>query len=139
MPGAMNVPRTDGLTHAGGVVTCVKDGEPMFLLVRASRPPHDWVLPKGHIEAGEAPEQTAQREVLEETGVDAEVVAVIGDVSIHDRTLELRVRFFLMRSRATKTALEDREIRWCSSADAERMLVFENAREVLRRAAGIES
>jgi 8-oxo-dGTP pyrophosphatase MutT (NUDIX family) len=139
MPGALNVPRTDGLTHAGGVVTCVRDGEPLFLLVRASRPPHDWVLPKGHIEAGEAPEETAEREVLEETGVEAEVVAVLGDVSFEDRTREVRVRFFLMRARAMTAALEDREICWCSPAEAERLLVFENAREMVRRASEVRS
>jgi len=137
MPVALNEPRADGLTHAGGVVTCTQDGELRYLLVRASRPPHGWVLPKGHIEAGEAPEQTAQREVLEEAGVDAEVVAVIGDVSFEAGMFEVRVRFFLMRARAMKTALEDREICWCSPADAERMLAFENAREMVRRASAL--
>src|SRR4051812_33584760 len=34
-----------------------------------------WSLPKGHIEAGETPEDTAVREVAEETGIIGEVVA----------------------------------------------------------------
>ena len=107
----------------------------MFLLVRASRAPHHWVLPKGHIEPGETPEQTAEREVLEEAGVDAEVVLPIGDVAFEYGNQPLRIRYFLMRARAMKTALEDREICWCSPADAEQLLEFENAKEIVRRAA----
>ena len=139
MPGALKVPRTGGLSHAGGVVTCMRNGKRLFLLVRASRPPHDWVLPKGHIEAGESPEEAAEREVLEEAGVDAEVVAAIGDVKYEDRTREVRVRFFLMRARAMTTALEDREICWCSPAEAERLLIFENAKDLVRRASEMQT
>lgn len=135
MRGALIVRHIDGLTHAGGVVKCLRHGEPMFLLVRASRAPHHWVLPKGHIEAGETPEQTAEREVLEEAGVDAEVVTHIGDVSFEYGGQALRIRYFLMRAREMKTALEDREICWCSPADAERRLEFENVKEMVRRAA----
>jgi 8-oxo-dGTP pyrophosphatase MutT (NUDIX family) len=129
------MPPVDGLTHAGGVVASLRHGDPIFLLVRARRAPYHWVLPKGHIEAGETPEQTAEREVLEEAGVDAEVVVPIGDVAFHYGNQPLRVRYFLMRARGTKTALEDREICWCSPADAERLLEFENAKEIVRRAA----
>jgi 8-oxo-dGTP pyrophosphatase MutT (NUDIX family) len=35
---------------------------------------HKWVLPKGMIEAGETPEETAVREVKEEMGVEARIV-----------------------------------------------------------------
>src|SRR4029078_12255721 len=109
-------------------------GGPLFLIVRASKPPYPWVLPKGHIEDGETPKQTAAREVLEETGVVADVVARIGDVSYEQKGREARIRYFLMRARAKKRALEDREIRWCTPAEAERLLAFENARKILRRA-----
>jgi 8-oxo-dGTP pyrophosphatase MutT (NUDIX family) len=123
------------LTHAGGVVRSVRDGEPAFLLVRASNAPHHWVLPKGHIEDAETPEEAARREVIEEAGVAADVITAIGDVSFAYQGRELRVRYFLMHARGTQIALEDREICWCSPAEAERLLVFENAREIVRRAA----
>jgi len=37
-----------------------------------------WSLPKGHIEAGETPEQAAVREVQEETGITSEITKSIG-------------------------------------------------------------
>ena len=42
-----------------------------------------WVLPKGTVEAGEEYKDTAAREVLEETGVDASIIKYVGKVSIH--------------------------------------------------------
>jgi len=121
---------------AGGIVVRRMRGREWIAAIRPQgRPAGHWVLPKGHIEAGETPEQTAEREVLEEAGVDAEVVAPIGDVAFEFGNQSLRIRYFLMRSRGTKTALEDREICWCSPADAERLLEFENVKEIVRRAA----
>jgi 8-oxo-dGTP pyrophosphatase MutT (NUDIX family) len=40
----------------------------------------EWVLPKGHVEPGESPEQTAVREVREETGLEARVVSLLGPI-----------------------------------------------------------
>jgi len=37
-----------------------------------------WSLPKGHIEAGETPEQAAIREVAEETGIESEISRALG-------------------------------------------------------------
>jgi 8-oxo-dGTP pyrophosphatase MutT (NUDIX family) len=53
---------------AGGVVTNDK-GE--FLMINLR---NRWDLPKGHIEAGESSDSAALREVIEETGIEAEVV-----------------------------------------------------------------
>lgn len=60
--------RKDGLTHAGGIVFRTKAGKTEYLLVDAKEFPGQRVLPKGHIEAGEQPGDTAVREVHEETG-----------------------------------------------------------------------
>nr|MDA8188223.1 NUDIX domain-containing protein [Dehalococcoidales bacterium] len=57
---------------AGGVL--LDDGD-IFLL---HKPNGEWVMPKGHLESGETPEQAAVREVLEETGLTARIVAKVG-------------------------------------------------------------
>lgn len=126
---------TDGLTHAGGVVARRQDDVWTFLIVRASRAPYHWVLPKGHIEPGETPEIAAAREVLEETGVDADVMGPLRDEAFEVRGTWVRVRYFLMRVRTIGAAAEPREQRWCSLSEAEHLLAFESAREIVRRAA----
>ena len=127
--------RSTGPTHAGGIVTSRRGNTPTYLLTRASSPPYDWVLPKGHIESGETPERAAAREVLEETGVEARIVKALGDVTIESKRRDIRVRYFLMRFRRMGTAEESREIRWCSMRDAVRRLPHDSAREMVRLAA----
>ena len=105
-----------------------------FVLVRASRPPYEWVLPKGHVEPGETPEETAHREVLEETGVDAELVAAVGDVALSFDGEDIRVRYFLMRMRGSVAEAEPRERRWCAPAEAASLLAFESSKAILQQA-----
>jgi 8-oxo-dGTP diphosphatase len=76
-----------------------------------------WTFPKGKPEAGESPDQTAVREVLEETGYQAEVVAKIPGTFDGSRTSN---EYFLM------TPVEDTKqfdgetqaIRWASREEA---------------------
>src|SRR5262245_15163023 len=51
---------------AGGIVQ--RDGELLLVKVKNLKGQVVWTFPKGHIEKGETLEQTAEREVLEETG-----------------------------------------------------------------------
>src|ERR671938_363979 len=61
-----------------------------------------WSLPKGHIEAGETPEDTAVREVAEETGIVGEVVAPLGIIDFwfvaDGRRVHKTVHHFLLRA-----------------------------------------
>jgi 8-oxo-dGTP pyrophosphatase MutT (NUDIX family) len=88
--------RPDNLTHAGGVVFRKRAKTVEYLLVEASTNRMEWVLPKGHIEAGEEPRETAVREVKEETGQWARVVDWIDDVRFEVGSERLFVRMFLM-------------------------------------------
>jgi 8-oxo-dGTP pyrophosphatase MutT (NUDIX family) len=123
------------LTHAGGVVLRVENGGTTMLIVRARRPPYYWVLPKGHIEAGETPAQCAQREVQEEAGVDAVPWHFLGESSHKALNGEaVRAGWFLMRFAGTVPAHENREIRWCTFPEVRQFVRFENLREILTAA-----
>lgn len=76
-PGAFN-----GVTHAGGVVYDPTKEPREYLLIRAGRERDKWVLPKGHIEPGEDPRETAVREVQEETGHWARIERMIEDTQL---------------------------------------------------------
>jgi 8-oxo-dGTP pyrophosphatase MutT (NUDIX family) len=119
------------LTHAGGVV--LRNGR--VLLVRAKPAPHDWVLPKGHIEKGESPEACAEREVREEAGVDAKAEREVGILEfVSPKAGRVRSVYFLMRYVRDVEAEDDRETRWCGLDEALDLIRFENARALIRKA-----
>lgn len=83
---------------SGGVVVF---GNAILLLKKYNG---DWVLPKGRVEKGEKYETTALREVLEESGVKAEIIDYIGEVHYNYKNLKENeivsktVHWYLMRT-----------------------------------------
>jgi ADP-ribose pyrophosphatase YjhB (NUDIX family) len=69
-------------TSAGGFVLDRRGRQPKAALIarRDRRGRLIWSLPKGHLEAGETPEDAAVREVLEETGIHGSIVASLGTI-----------------------------------------------------------
>jgi 8-oxo-dGTP pyrophosphatase MutT (NUDIX family) len=122
-------------THSGGVV--VRDDGPVrrFLLVTARRQPGQWVFPKGHIEEGETVEQAAMREVNEEAGVEATIVSPIGSSEYKTARELVRAQFFLMRYVSEEQPGEGRRRAWFTAAEAQRALLYEDARMLIARAA----
>ncbi len=126
---------------AGGVV--VSDGRVIVIVPvkRAADGRKVLGLPKGHPDGGETPEQAAQREVAEETGVTAELIDDLGDVRYHyerkGRSVAKVVRFFLFRYRSGDLADHDHEIedaRWMPLKEAATELTFPGEREMIARA-----
>jgi 8-oxo-dGTP pyrophosphatase MutT (NUDIX family) len=98
-------------------------------------------LPKGHLDGDETPEEAAGREVAEETGVDAELVEELGDVSYRyerrGRRVAKVVRFYLFRYVSGDVADHDHEIeeaRWIPLRRAARELTYAGEREMAERA-----
>jgi 8-oxo-dGTP pyrophosphatase MutT (NUDIX family) len=98
-------------------------------------------LPKGHLDGEETPEEAARREVAEETGVTAELVAELGDVSYryerHGRRIAKTVRFYLFTYVSGDVADHDHEIeaaRWIPLEQAARELTYAGERDMVQRA-----
>jgi 8-oxo-dGTP pyrophosphatase MutT (NUDIX family) len=71
--------RTERVTSAGGIVT--RDGmEGLEVLLCGRSSDRLWALPKGTPEPGETLEETALREVREETGVEVEPDGLVGEI-----------------------------------------------------------
>jgi 8-oxo-dGTP pyrophosphatase MutT (NUDIX family) len=117
-------------THAGGVVYRNTDRGPEYLIVRARRNPSAWVLPKGHIERGETSEQAAVREVEEEAGCRAAIVAPLGRLVFGS----VRTRVYLLQFERTVPATEDREVFWGPADEAMRRLTFQDTRDLVAQA-----
>lgn len=123
-----------GYSHAGGIVARTVNGEPEYLLVEASRKRGLWVLPKGHIETGESPEDAAVREVDEEAGVLATIVARAGDIEFAVDGRPVQVVFFLMRYEGECSHPPERARAWHRYDDALRLVHFDDTRRVLTQA-----
>ncbi len=128
---------------AGGVVLRAGPGGPEVVL--AGRVADgSWVFPKGTPEPGETIEETALREVREESGLDVRITRPIGTMAYwflaSGQRVHKRVHFFLMAAVGGDLARHDLEyddVRWVSVADARRMLSFDSYREILDRALGL--
>ncbi len=132
---------------AGGVVYRPASPGPEVCLI-ATNGFRYWQLPKGLVERGEPPEETAAREVREETGLTAELERQVGPIeywyvrSDYDRPSEQvrvhkRVVFYLFRYVSGSTDDHDHEVddaRWFPVAEAATLLSFDNEREALRKA-----
>ncbi|WP_076102450.1 NUDIX hydrolase [Mycobacterium colombiense] len=74
-----------------------------------------WSLPKGHIEVGERAEETAVREIAEETGIRADILAALGSIEYWFRAeahiVHKTVQHYLLRFRDGElTAADDHEV-----------------------------
>jgi 8-oxo-dGTP pyrophosphatase MutT (NUDIX family) len=94
----------------------------------------EWVLPKGHIEPGETAEVAAVREVQEEAGVRAAVIAHAGESEYAVNGRPVRTIFFLMRYEGDANRDEDRLLAWRRYEDALHLLSFDDTKRVLTRA-----
>lgn len=118
-------------THAGAVVFQAHEDETCFLVVSSSSG-HHWVLPKGHIEPGEQPEDAALRELQEEAGIVGEIRAILGIQRYRKKRQDVTAQYYLVEALATVEALEGRTLRWENSVKAMALLSFEEARHALQ-------
>ncbi len=125
-------------SSCGAVVFRNDATEKKFLLIRNKRSAH-WGFPKGHIEPGENNEQTAIREVLEETGINIRVLPNFkkcSEYTIQGR-IEKSVSIFLAETDDVEYTIQPEEIEecgWFSYYDALKTLNYDNDKRILEQA-----
>jgi 8-oxo-dGTP pyrophosphatase MutT (NUDIX family) len=132
---------------AGGVLVKMIRGRPMLAAIRPrGKPEGIWALPKGNLDPGERPDETALREVREETGVEGRLVEKLGDVKYtYTRRGGVRVfkivSFYLLRAgRGRIGQIEERmqievaEARWLPLDEAPRLLAYGGERTMAAKA-----
>jgi 8-oxo-dGTP diphosphatase len=133
---------------AGGVLVRRMHGRWWVAATRPRREHHTrevWALPKGQIDAGEQPVETAVRETYEETGVESQVVEKLGDVRYvytwdGERIFKI-VSFFLLRPVRGRLGdlppgmeIEVEQVKWLLLDDAPRLLTYGGEKDMARRA-----
>lgn len=95
---------------------------------------NDWSLPKGKLKKGESFQQAAFREVMEETGCEADIVCFAGEIR-YDTILGPKiVRYWHMQvlnQSCANPAQDVDQVRWISPSEAMHMLTYPLETELL--------
>ena len=127
-------------TSCGGVV--IFRGKILLLYKNIKNKYEGWVLPKGTVEPGETHEETALREVLEESGSKAFIVDYVGrseySFTVPDDVVEKEVHWYLM-STDSYYSKPQREEYFADSGfykyhEAYHLLKFANEKQILEKA-----
>lgn len=126
-------------TSCGAVVFTREGGETRYVIIRSLG--GDYGFPKGHVEGAETPEQTALREIAEETGLRPRLIGGFREVNEYPLpnkpNVTKRVIYFLAEYANQpidyqREELESAELMTCDEAMA--ILTFDSTRQVLAKA-----
>ncbi|MFN8555873.1 MAG: NUDIX hydrolase [Dehalococcoidia bacterium] len=132
----------EDLVSAGGIVYRIgANGPEVVLCGRLAE--GLWGLPKGTPHKEETIEETARREVREETGLDVQIERKVGEIEYwfsrpdQGKRFHKRVHHYLMAPVGGDVSLHDHEydmVRWFPAGEAQQRLTHENEAQMLRRA-----
>ena len=134
---------TSTVRAAGGIVLR-RGPKGVWEVLIVHRPRYDdWSLPKGKADAGERDEETALREVEEETGLRCTLGAPAGRTRYRDsKGRDKVVHYWLMEPESGAAAADGAfvpndevdAVRWCTLADATARLTYSHDRKLLAKA-----
>ena len=122
----------------GAIIYRIKDGNLEFLSISHRNDGH-WGFPKGHIEDNESEEQTAIREIYEETGLQVNLIDGFRrsvEYSPKEGIMK-EVIFFLAKTEQQTVHIQLDEIKdykWSSLKNTKERLSYESSKDVLEQA-----
>jgi bis(5'-nucleosidyl)-tetraphosphatase len=135
--------QTERAESFGGVVYQRSAGGPLRVIVVGRKDPGIYGLPKGTPNPGESMEDTALREVREESGVEVEIERKLDVIEYWfvraaiDTRFHKFVHFYLMRPTGGDTSLHDHEhdfVEWLPISEAKALLTYQNEVRILEMA-----
>lgn len=123
---------------AGGIVFRRRDGKVQFLVIRDAK--KRWTIPKGHVEQGEKLEETARREVAEETGLtQVEVLDYLEKTTFQyrreDSLILMTQHNFLIKAADAKEKIKKEDwmtdIRWMDANEALEEIEYDSIGKLL--------
>lgn len=122
----------------GAVVFRKYHGNIELLLIKHVVGGH-WSFPKGHVEPGETKEQTALREIKEETGIDVELNTSFREVVSYSpkRDTTKDVIYFLGKAKTFQYTPQEEEIaqiKWVEINLAHSILTYDNDKQLVNKA-----
>ena len=122
----------------GAVVFRKYHGNIELLLIKHVVGGH-WSFPKGHVEAGETEEQTALREIKEETGIDVELITTFRKAVSYSpkRDTTKDVIYFLGKAKTFQYTPQEEEIaqiKWVEINLAHSFLTYDNDKQLVNKA-----
>lgn len=122
-----------------GAIVIYKNGDRCKILLVRNHNGRNYSFPKGHVELGETEEETAVREVKEETGLDIRIIPSFREVADYCPFGKIRKRvvFFMAQTMSDKVQIQEEEIDsfiWVDLEEAHHRCTYDNDLRVIRKA-----
>lgn len=122
----------------GAVVYRKYHGNTEILLIKHVNSGH-WSFPKGHVEAGETEVETAKREIMEETSIEALIDSTFRETVSYSpkKDVQKEVVYFIAKAKNTNFVLQKSEVseaKWVDINYAYNILAYDNDKNIVNKA-----
>lgn len=122
----------------GAVVYRKYHGNTEILLIKHVNSGH-WSFPKGHVEADETEVETAKREIMEETSIEALIDSTFRETVSYSpkKDVQKEVVYFIARAKNTNFVLQKSEVseaKWVDINYAYNILTYDNDKNIVNKA-----
>ena len=98
-----------------------------------------WSFPKGHVEAGETEVETAKREIMEETSIEALIDSTFRETVSYSpkKDVQKEVVYFIAKAKNTNFVLQKSEVseaKWVDINYAYNILTYDNDKNIVNKA-----